>query len=384
MRRSGVLQRTLAGIALLFVGVVVACNGNERPPPLSFTADLPEVGPPYFASDAGEGGVPRCGLPTPNVCDCVEMPLATDPPNIYFVLDHSGSMAEGNLWKNTSLVVLNIVRSIGNRANFGAAMFPSASSSNSCATGVEIMSTRAGDAPGTTGPTWTYLHDRTIAIPPSGGTPLASTLASLTKTITSLPGKTFVVLATDGGPNCSVTPCSASECILNIESVQGCTPTGPNCCADSPLNCLDATATRLAVSGIAQKNVPVYVVGVPGSAPYASLLDDLADRGGTAQVGAAQKYYRVDTASESALSKALRTVAAKIVATCEIDLTTEPTDPNKVNVYLDEVLLPKADQDGWIRDGKRITLTGTVCERVKSGEVLDVRVIAGCPTVNPN
>lgn len=314
----------------------------------------------------------------------MEMPLAADPPNIYFVLDHSGSMAAGNLWTSTSVVILNIVRAIGNRAKFGAAIFPSPSSGNTCAAGVEIMSTRIGDAPGTYGPTWTYLHDRTIAIPPSGGTPLASTLASLEKTVTGLPGKTFVVLATDGGPNCGVTACSTSECIPNIESVAGCTPNGPNCCTSVPENCLDATATRVAVSSIAGSGVPIYVVGVPGSGPYAALLDDLAVRGGTAQTGASQKYYRVDTASEQALGKALRAVAAKIVATCDIDLTKEPTDPNKVNVYLDQVLLPKQDENGWKREGKRVTLTGTACERVKSGEVLDVRVIAGCPTVNPN
>lgn len=375
--------RTLAKTAVL-VALFVACNATERPPPLTFTSPPEEGGTPFFGSEAGEGGVPRCGLPTPEVCDCVEMPLAAEPPNIYFVLDHSGSMAADDLWKSTSVVVLNIVRSIGNRAKFGAAMFPSTSTGNSCATGGEIMSTRLGDAPGTYGTTWTFLHDRTIAIPPSGGTPLASTLSSLTKTITGLPGKTFVVLATDGGPNCGVTACSTAECIPNIESVQGCTPNGPNCCANFPENCLDGAATRVAVSGIADKGVPVYVVGVPGSAPYATLLDDLAVRGGTAQMGAPQKYYRVDTASEAALSLALRKVAAKIVATCDIDLTKEPSDPDKVNVYLDEVVLPKADENGWKRDGKHITLTGTACDRVKSGEVLDVRVIAGCPTVNPN
>jgi hypothetical protein len=37
--------------------------------------------------------------------------------------------------------------------------------------------------------------------------------------------------------------------------------------------------------------------------------------------------------------------------------------------------------DGWTLDGATVTLLGASCQQVLSGAVLDVRVVAGCPTV---
>jgi hypothetical protein len=54
-----------------------------------------------------------------------------------------------------------------------------------------------------------------------------------------------------------------------------------------------------------------------------------------------------------------------------------------VNVYLDEAVLPHDPVNGWKIDGGTVTLLGTACDRVLSGDVLDVRIITGCPTVEP-
>jgi hypothetical protein len=92
-------------------------------------------------------------------------------------------------------------------------------------------------------------------------------------------------------------------------------------------------------------------------------------------------YYRVDTADESALHAALSQIAAKIVASCTLPLGSKPPDPNLVNVYLDEMVVARDPVDGWKLDGSTVTLLGKTCNRVLQGDVLDVRVIAGCPTV---
>jgi hypothetical protein len=126
----------------------------------------------------------------------------------------------------------------------------------------------------------------------------------------------------------------------------------------------------------------VFVIGIPGSAPYASLLDDLAVAGGTAQP-TSPKYYRADSASQTQLLTTIRKVAAKILATCEFKLKQAPDAPDNVNVYLDEKVLPKDPVNGWKIEGDTVTLLGTTCDQVKNGDVLDVRIIVGCPTVQP-
>ncbi len=106
----------------------------------------------------------------------------------------------------------------------------------------------------------------------------------------------------------------------------------------------------------------------------------MAVAGGTAQPGSPQ-YFRVDTAAELTLLTTLRKVLARIVATCSFPLNTAPSDPGLVNVYLDDVLEPKDPANGWTLDGNVVTLVGSTCTRVMNGDVLGVRVIAGCPSV---
>jgi hypothetical protein len=129
-------------------------------------------------------------------------------------------------------------------------------------------------------------------------------------------------------------------------------------------------------------NIPVYVVGVPGSGPYAALLDALATAGGTARP-TLPYYYAVDSTSTAAFQDAMSQIAAKITATCTLQLQMPPADPEKVNVWLDDVVVPKDPVDGWSLDPATgtITLLGATCQRVLDGNALDIRIIAGCPTV---
>lgn len=372
-----------AGLAAaLALGVAAASGcGNDRPP-----AGDGIIGPGSTSGggtrDAG-GTQPRgCGSrPDGSYCECLDVPLYADPPNMYFVLDHSGSMSDDDKWETVRTTVGSVVRAIGPRANFGAAWYPNVIGDDTCASGSEIMSLRPGDQPmnGADGPTTRWLMLATQP-PPFGGTPTAPTLTSLFPKIKGYPGKTFVIVATDGGPNCNAaTTCTVDKCIPNIENYQGC-PTGgaPNCCDGEGRSCLDGAASVSAIAAYASAGIPVYVVGIPGSAPYASVLDQMAVAGGTA-LATSPRYYRVDTASSTDLLATLKKVAAKIIATCEFKLKTAPADPSLVNVYLDEVPVPQADS--WTLAGDTVTLVGATCNRVLAGEVLDVRIITGCPTI---
>ena len=377
--------------ACLLGGVItlLAC-GSERPPTTDGT---------YSASSSGAGGggggpfkdagipkLPGCGAQdNGSFCDCVDTPLFADPPNIYFALDRSGSMAQGNKWDQVRQVVAQVLRGLGPRANFGATVFPGFEQS-SCALPKEVLPLSPGDPPGVDGNTTTALLKATSGSP-YGGTPTAQALRSVLQSLRNVTGKTFVILATDGGPNCNAgASCGFDQCMPNIESTPGCSPLGPLNCCEPPEgfreSCLDAPATNSAVLALKAAGIDVYVVGLPGTATYGALLDQLAVSGGTA-LPTSPKYYRVDSSGDNQLLVALKKIAAKIVATCEFKLKEAPKDPSKVNVYLDEVILPKDPVNGWKIESGTVTLLGSACAKVLAGDVLDVRIIAGCPTVEP-
>lgn len=314
-------------------------------------------------------------------CDCIEQDLVGDPPNMYFVLDRSGSMASDAKWDTVRAVVADIVRALGPRINPGVAVFPG--QVDACATGVELVPISLGDqtTAGKDGPTTASIVSALAATPAGGGTPTRAALEGARAALAKVKGKSFVVLATDGAPNCVRTSCPASLCTLNIDGIQGCSPGGPSCC-DLPdtTACLDGDGTQSAVAALKSANVPTYVVGVPGSETYASVLDRLASAGGTARTGATPLYYRVDSTSQAALAATLKKVTAQITATCTFDLESAPL-PDLVNVFLDGALVPHDTTDGWTIDGARVTLVGKTCAAVKSGDAIRVQITTGCSTV---
>jgi len=413
------------------LGAPLSCGNASHPPPLV------DEGAPSGATGGSAGGsggslfgdgavaVPTCNLgPQGGVCACVDQPLLGDPPNLFFVLDRSGSMNEpwtgstGDAkWTAVVKNLTQLVTALGPRANYAAAVFPDPRHANptdcnpagptancqSCAAGIEVfpdlpgVPVLRGDAPaGTPGPVENALFTMLNRVGAFGGTPTAATFAALAPTITSLPGKTYVIFATDGGPNCNASAsCAAGACTENLEKQPGCPTQGPpNCCdptlyPGANLNCLDEEPTRSAVTAIASKGVPVYVIGVPQSEPYSNLLDDLATAGKTARGGTGDQYYAAGGSDPSALLAALKKIAAQITGTCALTLDHAPPDPSLVNVFFDGSPLPQAGPDGWTLTTARgdagttttVTVLGASCQKILSGDVLDVRVVAGCPTV---
>jgi hypothetical protein len=384
------IDRRCFASAAFAVGIAAGCGTSDRPP-----------APSPLVTDAGETSgftatapvVQSCNLgPDGGVCACADEPLVGDPPTLYFVLDRSASMTESGKWPTIIQVLGQLVIALGPRAKIGAAVFPDPADQDSCTPGREVFAPEQGDAPaGTPGRTETAFLTTLGHIGANGGTPTAATLRNLlANRLRSLPGKTYVILATDGGPNCNDgAMCDVSSCGPNIEHVTAdCPPAGPNnCCSTNQLGpelCLDAEPTEAAVTAIAAAGIPVYVVGVPGSAPYAALLDRLAMEGGTPRGGAAHQYYAVDSADQSAFSAAIFGIAAKITGSCTLTLSQAPPDPTLVNVFLDEEPLPQGADDAgganWTIDGTTVTLLGPSCQKVLGGTVVDVRVVAGCPT----
>ncbi len=401
-RGSGVsvgVMVTLGAVVMTGVGSMAACSSGNEPGLLGSAFNSAGIAGGGGSSDAGssstvslstsDNALPGCGVgPDGGVCGCTDIAPLGDPPNLYYVLDRSGSMATDGKWTTVRTVVSNVMAAIGPRGLFAATVFPASTASDTnadaCDTGNQVFPLTPGDSPpGTKGANYQKFL-ASLALQPAGGTPTAATLASLIQPLRALTGKTFVILATDGAPNCSdESSCSSAECTLNIESDDGCSPATGSCCVPPEgigSNCLDAQATVDSITALKNAGILTYVIGIPGSEAYQSSLDEFAIAGGTGR-GSEPQYYAVSTTDQTAIQTALQTVAAKIVGTCTLTLSATPPDPSLVNVYFDETIVPQDPANGWTINGATVTLVGTSCQSVLDGNVLDVRVIAGCPTV---
>ncbi|MEP7127024.1 MAG: vWA domain-containing protein [Byssovorax sp.] len=392
------LSRRLALAASVVISTsaaFAACGTTGNPPGLTSSATASASG------TGGEGGGTFLGTgggntpPPPDaggLCGQLITQVHKDPPNVYFVLDTSGSMATpvGNSTRFALVhaAAVDLVANLGAQLNVGAALFPlDATQDNACQAGGEVLPVTPGEMLDIN------AFSKVTNASPFGGTPTAATLEALYPTLTKLPGRTIVVLATDGGPNCDAdAQCGAEDCMDNIESAcnQGvcCTPTGPSCCGPDTMNgaldCIDRKASIAAVAKLAAAGIRVYVVGVPGSETYGTVLDQMALVSGAPQI-APPFYYKVE--DYSSLSGTLAGIAA-IEVSCDFDLVTPPPDPSLVNVYLDDDVILQDAASGWqwavvpyMTPVHVVELRGEACKRLKSGAVKQVQIAAGCPTM---
>lgn len=381
MLASIVLAAAFAAVA---GGAIAACLPERDQKP--WVRGTPAPGDLFGAG--GDDGFIDAGPVAPGpdaggLCGNEFHTIEFDAPNVYFVLDASGSMAEqakgGSRYEIVREAVVDLVRDLGPLINVGAAVFPVNANVNPCGAGAEVMPVTPGDPPGSTETSTTEAFEEAIDVVPNGGTPTGKTLAVLAPTLAQLPGKTIVVLATDGGPNCnSAASCGIDDCVPNIEG--SCDP-GTNCCAPGgvagPELCIDREATLEAISAIAADGIEVYVIGIPGSEVYEDVLDEMAVAGG-APLSGKDKYYRVTDLDD--LGGVLGSIAGQVLS-CEFPLESPPDVPNKTNVYLDGELLPFDEKNGWSWKSESVVeLNGEACERLKGGEVKQVQVVSGCPT----
>ena len=371
-----------------------ACVGkHEKPDPSQFVRPTPTAEPDP------DGGIV---VPEPAACGefCGETFLheVSSPPNLYFVIDRSGSMAgsvdKSNLskYQTARAVLADLLRAIGHRVRYGAAVFPATRNPEECGPGQQVFPATLGALPACDGDQDPQLDEflrRLGALVPAGATPTSLTLDALSPMLEELEGETVVVLVTDGAPNCNLDAvCGIDECTLNIEGAtlgtRACTPDF-NCCDPDLAGpgiggyCVDSDASEQAIAALAEGGIPTYVIGMPGAEPYARVLGRLAEAGGTAREGDVP-YYAVSDADE--LREALYAIGTGVAIRCEIELAEPPEDRDLVNVYFDGELVLADPEDGWAwDDDEHITVNGAACDELRSGAVLDARAVFGCDTV---
>jgi hypothetical protein len=389
---------SVALLGLSAVAVPLACGNDGHPPSLADPAE-PDSGmagrdgdPLMLDEDAGASPGGDCGQQV--------IPVVSAPPNLSFVIDHSGSMGDElagsglSKYENARIALSQVLKAIGHRVSYGAAIFPGLAGKTGCEPGDELMQVAPGDPPsyaraGQTGPRLKDLLARLSIASVDGGTPASATLDKMRGVLTELAGDTYVVLITDGAPNCNEElACEASGCIPNIEdrTVGGAECRGGyNCCdpdngaQGAGLNCVDSEASLAAVQDLADAGIQTFVIGMPGSEPYEDLLNGMAELGGTAREGT-PKYYSV--ADTEALKAALGKIAASVAISCEVPLDYDPPDPDYVNVFFDGVVVPYDPEQGWEwKEDGVVAVRGVACDQLMSGDVVELQVFAGCKTV---
>jgi hypothetical protein len=362
-------------------------------------------GGPSGGGSGTDGGTSTsaCGASIAGLGDCGAQSLGATikHPNMLIVLDKSGSTQStptgftGTIWDGLKTALSSALNGAKDKIAFGLDLFPAPGVPYECKDKCCVMPTSPDVTvpvePGDTGvPKIVAALDATA---PGGGTPTAAALARAYDYYTSGPGAgldgdKYVLLATDGGPNCnSNLNCDSdvNKCTLNLE--HNCTndPT-VNCCARNGAGCVDDQSVIDQINKLAGAGVKTFVVGIPGSQYYSNFLDAFAVAGGVPNPAAPPSYYRVDAASgEAGLTKVFTDITQQLLTSCEIELHTTPSDPDLVNVAIDCQVVPSNGTDGtdgWIldqtTDPQKIVLQGTLCSWVQQQGARNIDVVFGC------
>jgi hypothetical protein len=351
---------------------------------------------------------------SPEIMDasCGSSKISAAPPdvNVLLVIDESGSMTDKptgfavDKWSAMKSAMHDALTAANPSIGFGLELFPFpvdtkkpiplACTDNCCempaAPGINVA----------VGPSATAVPKVLSALDassPAGGTPTAEALRRALDYFTkgagaTLKGNRYVLLATDGGPNCDSTlSCTAATCTTNLDGTCS-IPNGASCCdpqfggAAAKSRCLDDAATETQIKALKTAGVHTFVVGIPGSEVYGDALDAFAVAGGEALTTGARKYFAVAASGGvTALGSALESITKGIITSCRLELGSKPPDLGKLNVTLDDVLVPQAGPDGWSVDTTTspmaVVLKGATCADVEKNGVQKVVIQYGCPTL---
>jgi hypothetical protein len=410
------------GTWLMACGSVAAC-GSGSTNGSSFNSDGGGliVDPSMTTGSGGQGSIITNeagatggseGIGIDGGCGLSQISASNIPVNVLLVIDKSASMKDqptgfpSDKWSALQAALSAALDQVKATISFGIEFFPNPPEltnpmqtcfvpSGASAIGIPI-------GPGsTTVPTILKAIQSTA---PAGGTPTAAALQRAYEYFTTgaakaLTGNRYVLLATDGGPDCnSALTCGAATCTINLDGHTCGPPRGnaPNNCCDSnvggpnaPGACLDDAGTVAAINALRTAGVRTFVVGIPGSEAYASYLDAFAEAGGETNPAGPPKYFAVTASGGVAgLTAVLSSITKQLVTTCNLQLKSVPPDLSKLNVSVDGKVVPQAGPDGWALDTATspptVILKGATCSKIEMSGADTVQVVYGCPTVQVN
>ncbi len=356
------------------------------------------------AGAAGESGATSTGpgqcaeLAGLGKCGTTTVQAAHEAASILLVIDKSGSMTDQpdgfsvDKWDALKSALGTALDNTAGEINYGLTLFPYASDHQiplECDTGCCNVADgeAAVNVPIEAGQSGVdKIKAALAATSPGGGTPTAaalkSALAYFQDPVNKLDGKKFVLLATDGGPNCNIdNQCDTAHCTPNLD---GQCPSG-NCCSLDGEYCLDDAAVVAQIKELKAIGVSTFVVGIPGTEQYSTYLDSFAEAGGVTSPTAPPSYYAVSAKNGvQGLVDVFTSITTHLVRDCDVALDNAPTDIDLLNVAVDCQVIPYADGAGWSVTGsdmKTLSLMGDACHSIQTNGAERVDVVYGCPTV---
>jgi hypothetical protein len=287
-------------------------------------------------------------------------------PDLLVVLDKSGSMGEtpdGQIcltltgvncgptskWPQMTSAINQVVGQTDGSIRWGLKLFPE---NSGCGISTNIAVPIADQTSGA-------IRNVIATALPNGGTPTRGALAGASLYLSSLNDghPKYILLATDGEPNCGVS---------------------------GDQNASDAAAAVSAVRDSVAMGVPVFVVGIGNVVDAQATLSAMAVAGGRPQAKA-PGYYPVSSTAD--LVGVLGTIGG-LIGSCSFNLGGVPPDPSNVAITADGTKVPAdpTHRNGWdYTAGKTaVQLYGAWCNASQGGKVKDIKATYGCPGIIVN
>jgi len=325
-------------VAFALTGCLGSAPVEEHAPAAPDMLPAPQPTQPTSPVDAGtdDGGV----------CGAMDFQLTRIPPNVMLVIDRSGSMGDSigggsatTKWTDLKNAVSSLVTNYDSEMRLGAAIF--SSDGNCAASNIDVpLAPAAGQS----------VETKLNAQGPSGNTPTAFALDTVIGKgmVNDATRANYVVLATDGEPNCGDT-----DVTKRITTLYNQTP-----------------------------SVKTFVIGIgDGTASNPTLLNSWADAGHTARSGATH-YYQ--TSSPTDLQAAFDAIVGGIVS-CDFKMMQSAPDPSLIRVTENGNLLSPSPTNGYSFDASTntVSLHGAACDMLKTTPSTKVSVQYGCPGPAP-
>jgi von Willebrand factor type A domain len=330
------MNKLVVVVAFALAGCLGSAPVEDHAP----TASVPDM------AEAPLPSTPPPDAPDLGNCGAMEFALQRVEPNVMLVIDRSGSMgdpvATGSAttkWVDLKNAVSSLVTNYDSQMRLGAAIF--SSDGNCAAANIDVPVAATAGA---------TVMTKLNAQGPTGNTPTAAALDTVIAKglLNDATRANYVVLATDGLPNCTDTDVTS-----RVTKLYNQTP-----------------------------SVKTYVIGMgDGTSSDPTQLNAWADAGHTARTGATH-YYQ--TTSPQELKAAFDAIVGGIVS-CDFKMMQTAPDPSLITVTENGTAVSPSPTNGYSYDSttNTVTLHGTACDLLTSNASTKVSVLYGCPGPPP-